>query len=117
MRTKEQLGYIVQSAYQSDSEVSGAYIQIQSSKYGPDYLESRINNFLRDIRNGFEEELVCQVRDSLIQNLLQVHMNMIAETNDHWSALGSQNTDFDSRERLIEAMRKVDAKMVNEKLE
>ena len=66
LRTNEQLGYIVQSGFSSNSKVLGGTIMIQSSKYGPEYLESRINAFLQTMKKDdgkvFLEEKIENVK-------------------------------------------------------
>ena len=48
LRTQEQLGYIVNAAKQSLILINHYSITVQSSTYDADYLEHRINEFLKE---------------------------------------------------------------------
>lgn len=54
LRTKEQLGYVVECGIRITYRVFGFCFCVQSSKYDPVYLLSRIDNFI----NGLQELLV-----------------------------------------------------------
>lgn len=55
LRTKEQLGYIVQSKIIYFDKIIGLVFFIQSSVKGPNYLLDRIDNFLKNFRNTLEK--------------------------------------------------------------
>lgn len=109
LRTKEQLGYIVQTVPNKMSRVIVGFIQVQSSKYSPDYLEWRINNVLQTIKaeGGFSNERVENVKAALIKGYEQVHLSIHAETADFWSSMAEDNFAFDRNKRMIEALGKV----------
>lgn len=67
----------------------GGKIVIQSSEYNPDYLESRINAFLKTTRDKgkFEKEKFESVKEATIKTLKQVDMNYLEEASDHWSQI------------------------------
>ena len=89
---------------------------MQSSKYAPEYLEWRINEFLKvKLAEGFTDEQVETVRTALIQNSKQVHMNLIQEANTQWNELNRDVLTFDSSERLIDALEQVTTEQVNAK--
>ena len=115
LRTNEQLGYIVSSSFNSHSKVLGGAISIQSSKHGADYLESRINAFLEGLP-GFTEEQVENVKLAQIKNIKQVNMNIAQEGNNLWDCIQDDNFDFDSKDRLLEAIENVTAEQVNSKM-
>lgn len=69
LRTKEQLGYIVSARYESSCNVCLATFVIQSSKFGADYLEHRLNDFLTTIRSGFDEATINTVKEAQIKAL------------------------------------------------
>lgn len=54
LRTKEQLGYVVDCSSRVTIRVLGFCFHIQSSEYNPVYLQGRVDNFI----NGLEELLV-----------------------------------------------------------
>ena len=49
LRNKEQLGYIVQAKFEGRNKALAGQIIVQSNKYGPEYLESRINLVLNGL--------------------------------------------------------------------
>ena len=101
----------------SNRKVLGGAITVQSSKHGPDYLESRVNNFLDGIiQKGFTPEQVEAVKKSTIQNLKQVKNNLKQEISEQWDSIQDENYSFDAKERLIECLEKVTTDQVNFKL-
>ena len=48
-RTKEQLGYVVDSESQDLHGILGFSFMVQSAKYSPKYIEGRINVFIKHI--------------------------------------------------------------------
>lgn len=65
------------------SLVAMGVIQVQSSKYSPDYLEWRINKFLNEVE-PFTEEKVENVKKAEIKHYEQVKLNLFQETNSYW---------------------------------
>lgn len=59
-RTKEQLGYTVDSSPRMTYRMLAYCFQVMSSKYSPIYLQSRIDNFI----DGISDLLVCLYYDS-----------------------------------------------------
>lgn len=64
-RTKEQLGYVVECSPRITYRIHGFCFSVQSSKYNPVYLQSRIDSFI----NGLEELLVSTGIDLCIQQV------------------------------------------------
>jgi len=73
LRSQEQLGYIVNSAFISKNKMLGAIIYIQSNQKGPEYLESRINAFIesqsKDKDGPFNQKQIDQIKASKIKGL------------------------------------------------
>jgi len=61
LRNKEQLGYIVQAMFDGRNKGLAGHVMVQSNKYGPEYLESRINFVLNDLAQMKEPFKVEQV--------------------------------------------------------
>jgi insulysin len=76
LRTQQQLGYIVSSMPSSSFKVIGATIIIQSSKFGAEYLESRINHFLENMTE-FNDVQVEKMKAAKIKIFEQVDMNIL----------------------------------------
>jgi secreted Zn-dependent insulinase-like peptidase len=67
LRSKESLGYVVQSQFSSQNKVLGGQIIVQSSTHGPEFLESRINSFLGELaqkKELFTAEQVQKIKDT-----------------------------------------------------
>ncbi|KAG5387472.1 hypothetical protein IGI04_038942 [Brassica rapa subsp. trilocularis] len=60
LRTKEQLGYVVECGPRFTYRVHGFCFCVQSSKYGPVHLFGRIDNFIKDI-----EGLLIRLNNSM----------------------------------------------------
>lgn len=86
LRNSEQLGYVVQCGFSSQQKVLGGQILVQSSNHCPDFLEARINAFLRSVDIGglFSEEKVEQMKQTQIQQLKLVAQNLATETSENW---------------------------------
>ena len=86
LRTKEQLGYIVSAMFTNYKGVIGGMIKVQSNKNNPEFLENRINEFVKNIREkgSFEWETVKKVKEGIIKNMKQVKLNFLEEANESW---------------------------------
>ncbi|CAE7211015.1 unnamed protein product [Rhizoctonia solani] len=107
LRTKEQLGYIVNSNSWFLNGTIGWHITVQSERK-PAYLERRIDNFL----DLFQETLVAmpeaefeRQRDAFVLKRLERLKNMGEEASRFWAHIDSGYEDFLRRE--------TDAKHVN----
>lgn len=119
LRTQQQLGYIVWASFTNYKNVVGGKIVIQSSEYNPDYLESRINAFLKTTRDKgkFEKEKFESVKEATIKTLKQVDMNYLEEASDHWSQILEGQLAFDKYQRYIEEIEQLTPEMVFAKFE
>ena len=97
LRTKEQLGYVVFTGTRLQSTTMGYRVLIQSERT-PQYLETRVNAFLREFGNVLEkmssEEFEGHKR-SLINKRLEKLKNLGQETTRFWSHIGSEYFDFE----------------------
>jgi insulysin len=112
LRTKEQLGYVVQSGSRNSVRFVGFHIIIQSER-DAEYLDDRIEAFLVDFRKLLQDmpqaEYVQQ-RQSLINRKMEDQKNMGQEcvprfgrsvtlmfcirTNSYWAHIQSQYYDY-----------------------
>ena len=104
----------MQTQYMSTAKVIGASILVQSSKFGADYLEWRINEFLKLVssQGSFDATKVENIKKSKIQNLLQINTNILQESKEYLDSISDDNYEFNSRERLISELEKVTAEEV-----
>jgi insulysin len=96
LRSKEQLGYVVWSGSRYSATTLGYRVIIQSERTAQ-YLESRIESFLREfgpvLENMPEEEFEGHKR-SVVNKRLEKLKNLSSETGRYWSHVGSEYFDF-----------------------
>lgn len=97
LRTKEQLGYVVFSGARTTTTSIGYRFIIQSEKT-PEYLESRIDNFLtifgKTLADMSESDFEGHKR-SLIAKRLEKLKNLDQESGRLWSYIDSEYLDFE----------------------
>jgi insulysin len=96
LRSKEQLGYVVWSGSRYNATTMGYRVIIQSERTA-NYLETRIESFLREfgptLENMSDEEFDGHKR-SVINKRLEKLKNLGSETGRYWSHVGSEYFDF-----------------------
>ena len=100
LRTKEQLGYVVFTGPRMQSTTMGYRVLIQSER-DTDYLETRIDSFLRDFGLVLEKmstEAFEGHKRSLINKRLEKLKNLGQETGRFWSHIGNEYFDFEQSE-------------------
>jgi insulysin len=114
LRTVEQLGYVVHSGIQKVHNVLHAAIGIQSSTKDPDFLESRVNSILLDLKENwpFKHEDALKIVNAKINSLRQEKTSLAKEFSGHWVHITNDNMDFDNRERKIDQLGQVTIKQV-----
>ncbi|BFG33742.1 hypothetical protein CerSpe_200160 [Prunus speciosa] len=84
LRTKEQLGYIVECGPRITYRVFGFIFYVQSSEYSPVYLQERIDNFingLEELLEGIDDDLFENYRSGLMAGLLEKDLSLTCETD------------------------------------
>lgn len=97
LRTKEQLGYVVFTGARPTSTTIGFRFIIQSEKT-PQYLESRIDNFLCSWAETLEQMSDAEFeghKRSLITKRLEKLKNLDQESGRLWSYIDSEYLDFE----------------------
>ncbi|KAF8079896.1 hypothetical protein N665_0994s0021 [Sinapis alba] len=115
LRTKEQLGYVVECGPRLTYRVHGFCFCVQSSKYGPVHLLGRIDNFIKDIEGMLEqldEESFEDYRSGLIGRLLEKDPSLLSETNELWSQIVDKRYVFDYSQKEAEELRSIEKKDV-----
>ncbi|KAF2589374.1 hypothetical protein F2Q70_00038058 [Brassica cretica] len=115
LRTKEQLGYVVECGPRLTYRVHGFCFCVQSSKYGPVHLLGRIDNFIKDIEGMLEqldEESFEDYRSGLIGRLLEKDPSLLSETNELWSQIVDKRYMFDYSQKEAEELRSIEKKDV-----
>nr|XP_010921137.1 nardilysin-like isoform X2 [Elaeis guineensis] len=98
LRTKEQLGYVVQCGPRMTYRVLGFCFLVQSSEYSPIYLHDRIDNFisgLQELLDKLDDESFENHRNGLIAEKLEKFPSLAYETGDHWSQIVAKRYLFD----------------------
>ncbi|KAK1512249.1 peptidase M16 inactive domain-containing protein [Colletotrichum abscissum] len=100
LRTKEQLGYVVDSDFRSFFSTCGISFKIQSQQRAA-YLESKIEEFLRfffDDLEGISKTDFHKHQRSLILRCLQKPRNLAQESEWIWGQIESKYYDSEGRE-------------------
>lgn len=117
LRTKEQLGYVVDCSPRVTYRIMGFCFRVQSSEYNPVYLQSRIDNFIM----GVEEMLDALDNDSfenykrgLTGRLLEKDPSLSYETNRFWGQIVDKRYMFDLSEKEVLELKSIKKRDVME---
>ncbi|KAI9118671.1 hypothetical protein K1719_011003 [Acacia pycnantha] len=115
LRTKEQLGYVVECSPRLTNRVFGFCFCVQSSEYNPIYLQGRIDNFI----DGLEQLLASldgdsfeHYRSGLMAKLLDKDPSLTYETNRFWNQIVDKRYIFDMSKKEAEELRSISKKDV-----
>lgn len=109
LRTKEQLGYIVQSGVRQACGVQGLRVIVQSDR-NPNFVESRIEAFLGSMRSHLEDmsqEEFDRHREALASRKLEKPKRMATRTYMYWSEISSKQFNFDRVDVEVEELRRL----------
>ncbi|XP_010480372.1 PREDICTED: nardilysin-like [Camelina sativa] len=115
LRTKEQLGYVVECGPRLTYRVHGFCFCVQSSKYGPVHLLGRVDNFIKEIEvllEQLDEESFEDYRSGMIARLLEKDPSLLSETNELWSQIVDKRYMFDFSHKEAEELRNIQKKDV-----
>lgn len=110
LRTKEQLGYVVECNPRLTYRVLGFCFCVQSSKYNPIHLQDRIDNFIhgiKDLLEGLDDKSFESYKNGLIAKLLERDPSLTYETNRFWSQIVDKRYMFDLSEKEVEEVRNI----------
>lgn len=110
LRTKEQLGYVVECSPRMTYRVFGFCFCIQSSKYNPVYLQERIDNFidsLKDMLEELDDGSFESFKSGLIAKLLEKDPSLTYETNRFWNQIVDKRYMFDYSEKVAQVVRDI----------
>jgi len=109
LRTKQQLGYIVQMTW-SEHEGFLAIVCVVQTEFPPEFVRARIDAFLSEhlawIETSLEESEFIRQRDGLVSNLSAKPKNLGEEFGRYWGEISKRRCDFEYQERkraLVEA--------------
>ncbi|KAI3760352.1 hypothetical protein L1987_50746 [Smallanthus sonchifolius] len=98
LRTKEQLGYVVDCSPRVTYRIPGFCFRVQSSEYSPVYLQGRIDNFINEmdgLLKELDDESFQNFKSGLIAKLLEKDPSLTYETNRYWGQITDQRYMFD----------------------
>lgn len=103
LRTKEQLGYIVQTSITTRTGAMGWKVLVQSERDAV-HVESRIEAFLNQTKGlieGLTDEEFDRHRQSLIAKREEKPKNLGDETKRFWGRILDRYYEFGKRERVL----------------
>ncbi|KAM1254836.1 hypothetical protein ACFX14_029000 [Malus domestica] len=115
LRTKEQLGYVVECGPRVTYRVYGFCFCVQSSEYDPIYLQGRIDNFingLEELLDGIDDDSFDNYKSGLLAKLLEKDPSLTYETNRFWNQIIDQRYMFDQSKREAEELGSIQKKDV-----
>jgi len=105
LRTDQQVGYDVDLQMSNENDILGLYFFVSSSKYNPDEILDKINNFIidNDINDpdNFSDENYQSYKKSIITHFLQKPLTLEEEYNRDFSFISNRIYYFSLREDLI----------------
>ncbi|CAL4939261.1 unnamed protein product [Urochloa decumbens] len=110
LRTKEQLGYTVDSSPRMTYRMLAYCFRVMSSKYSPVYLQSRIDNFINGLStllDGLDDETFEHHRSGLIADKLEKEPSLSYQTGDYWSQIVDRRYMFDMPKLEAEELRTI----------
>ncbi|KAJ4719217.1 Insulin-degrading enzyme [Melia azedarach] len=110
LRTKEQLGYVVESSPRVTYRVLGFCFCVQSSKYNPIYLQQRVDNFisgLEELLEGLNDETFENYKNGLLAKLLEKDPSLTYESNRFWNQIIDKRYMFDQSQKEAEVLKSI----------
>ncbi|KAH8490560.1 hypothetical protein H0E87_022920 [Populus deltoides] len=110
LRTKEQLGYVVECSPRVTYRINGFCFIVQSSKYNPVYLLGRIENFingLEELLEGLDDASFENYKSGLEAKLLEKDPSLQYETNRLWNQITDKRYVFDSSLKEAEKLKSI----------
>ncbi|XP_052184105.1 nardilysin-like [Diospyros lotus] len=115
LRTKEQLGYVVECSLRVTYRILGFCFRVQSSEYDPVYLQGRVDNFinsLKELLDGIDDDSFENYRSGLIAKLLEKDPSLQYETNRFWGQIVDKRYMFDFSEKEANELSSIQKKDV-----
>eukprot|EP01018_Ginkgo_biloba_P028828 Gb_06507 [translate_table: standard] len=99
LRTKEQLGYVVDCGVRMTHRVLGFCFRVQSSRYAPPYIQEHLDAFidkLQKVLDGMESKEFERYKEALIAAKIEKDPSLIDETDRHWNEIVEKRYLFES---------------------
>ncbi|KAK9065982.1 hypothetical protein SSX86_015384 [Deinandra increscens subsp. villosa] len=111
LRTKEQLGYVVDCSPRVTYRILGFCFRVQSSEYSPVYLQGRIDNFIDgmdSLLKELDDESFQNFKSGLIAKLLEKDPSLTYETNRYWGQITDYRYMFDLSAKEAEEVKNLE---------
>lgn len=109
LRTRQQLGYHVSLERHRSHSLSGLICFVQSSKYHPDLIVEKINDFFVDFdindNENFNDEDFNSYKNAVINNLKEKDLTLCEEFERNFALVVGRDYQFDKKEKMIECIR------------
>ncbi|KAJ4834406.1 hypothetical protein Tsubulata_007349 [Turnera subulata] len=115
LRTKEQLGYVVECSPRVTFRVYGFCFCLQSSKYTPVYLQGRTESFINgldELLEGLDDASFENYKSGLMAKLLEKDPSLQYETNRLWNQIVDKRYLFDYSQKEAEELKTLEKKDV-----
>lgn len=113
IRTEKQLGYIVFASNYDVLDVPGIGFIVQSPNTGSDVLLQHTLEFMQERLNALHTlapDEFARHKAAVISHLEKKDSTLYERSNRYWQEIDRKNFYFDTRERLIEAIKSLDQK-------
>ncbi len=113
LRTEKQLGYVVFASSLPVLEVPGIAFVVQSPNTGPAALKKNVDDFISgyaDLLYAMSDDDFARHKQALLTRIMQKDRNLQARSDRYWTDIDRKRYKFDSRERLAQAVRRIDKK-------
>ncbi|CAA0838104.1 Insulinase (Peptidase family M16) family protein [Striga hermonthica] len=110
LRTKEQLGYVVDCGPRVTYRIIGFCFRVQSCEYNPGYLQGRIESFingLEEMLNELDHESFDNYKNGLTGKLLEKDPSLLYETNRFWDQITDKRYMFDLSAKEAEELKNI----------
>lgn len=110
LRTQQQLGYIVSAAPFEMLEVPALGFIVQSPSADAATIDAATGEFLKSFGEtlaGFSKKELAQQKQAVVSKLLAKDRQLGQITQRYWQEIDAGNTDFDTREKLADAVKDV----------
>jgi len=108
LRTKEQLGYIVQAGGWGEQHVNGFCVLVQGNRLPPKDVDLRIEAWLErfgtELEDMKEEDFANNV-SAVVSQLTERYARLSQETSRHWAEIQPRHYRFDRIAKCVEALR------------
>ncbi|MFS7964629.1 putative insulysin [Helianthus anomalus] len=111
LRTKEQLGYVVDCSPRVTYRILGFCFRVQSSEYSPVYLQGRIDKFINEmdgLLSELDDESFQNFKSGLIAKLLEKDPSLHYETNRYWGQITDHRYMFDLSAKEAEEVKRLE---------